>query len=150
MAKLGHGGKTGNSKHISTRYCFIKQYLDQRELNSRHGSRSSDTGWPSVPSSVRKADLRRVNCPKHGRQMISDPRFAMPPRSVRRSESIMLSQPDQNIVCSYRCRSFATFGDRPRGSTEKEQMSTVCNHISIKLSIWVSPHIVLREGISLF
>eukprot|EP01033_Poteriospumella_lacustris_P011601 gene11601-8269_t len=32
MAKLGHGGKTGNSKHISTRYFFIKQHLDQREL----------------------------------------------------------------------------------------------------------------------
>lgn len=36
MAEAGRGGKSGNSKHISVRYFFIKQFLDNKELQLEH------------------------------------------------------------------------------------------------------------------
>ena len=36
MAKLGRGGKTGNSKHIDVRFFFAKQHIDKGEIEVQH------------------------------------------------------------------------------------------------------------------
>lgn len=36
MAKMGRGGKQGNSKHIHVRYFFVKQHIDCDDLKIEH------------------------------------------------------------------------------------------------------------------